>query len=383
LNEPVVPGSEPAATRRVTATKNDLRHTIDLQAMTIANDPGAPFWRSGQIAGDALLFIEPAPGEPATAMLLMPPNRPVTLTSATGDVVYAEHTDYTVDRFSGRVTRTPGSRIAVTTAADLSPAADPDGTGFMHVRGSPNSFLMVDQGDLFHRRQAAASYAFDAARWTGYRPAYAGARVPRTVERFERRESVTLCVLGDSISEGYSASGFIGAPPRQPPYATLVAASLERIYGSPIALRNFAEAGSTSDDGLHTAAAAAAEGPNLVIVAYGMNDAGYADAGSYAANIRAIIETIANDAPRAEFVLVSPMLPHPDWHYPQTARFAGYRQALDNLCRPGVILADMTRLWTDVLERKSPYDLTGNGINHPNDFGHRLYAQTILSLLAE
>ena len=36
-----------------------------------------------------------------------------------------------------------------------------------------------------------------------------------------------------------------------------------------------------------------------------------------------------------------------------------------------------------MMVRKSPYDLTGNGINHPNDFGHRLYAHTILSLLIE
>jgi len=28
--------------------------------------------------------------------------------------------------------------------------------------------------------------------------------------------------------------------------------------------------------------------------------------------------------------------------------------------------------------RKTHHDLTGNGINHPNDFGHRLYAQVIL-----
>jgi len=34
-----------------------------------------------------------------------------------------------------------------------------------------------------------------------------------------------------------------------------------------------------------------------------------------------------------------------------------------------------------LLERKSVYDLTGNGINHPNDFGHRVYAQTILDQL--
>jgi acyl-CoA thioesterase-1 len=46
-------------------------------------------------------------------------------------------------------------------------------------------------------------------------------------------------------------------------------------------------------------------------------------------------------------------------------------------------VADVTTLWTDVMVCDTPYDLTGNGINHPNDFGHRLYSQTILSLLAE
>ena len=62
-------------------------------------------------------------------------------------------------------------------------------------------------------------------------------------------------------------------------------------------------------------------------------------------------------------------------------RFDAYRRALIDLCGRGIVLADVTRLWMDVTARKSPYDLTGNGINHPNDFGHRLYAQAILSLL--
>ena len=41
----------------------------------------------------------------------------------------------------------------------------------------------------------------------------------------------------------------------------------------------------------------------------------------------------------------------------------------------------MTAVWADLLARKSWHDLTGNGVNHPNDFGHRLYAQVILALL--
>ena len=33
------------------------------------------------------------------------------------------------------------------------------------------------------------------------------------------------------------------------------------------------------------------------------------------------------------------------------------------------------------LERKSFYDMSGNGVNHPNDYGHRIYATVILDML--
>jgi|SRR5215831_18703072 len=38
-------------------------------------------------------------------------------------------------------------------------------------------------------------------------------------------------------------------------------------------------------------------------------------------------------------------------------------------------------VWQTLLQRKTFYDITGNGVNHPNDFSHMLYAQTILGLL--
>jgi len=333
--------------------------------------------------GESLLFIEPPHGELATASLLVTPDGPVSLKSATGEVEYVANVDYTIDSGSGLVTRTPASRIPKTTAAELHPSVDPDGSGFMHVRGQPAVFLMVAEGDVFHRRQVSADYSFDIAQWTGYSPQFAGANLPRTLQRLRRREALTLGLVGDSISEGYNASGFIGAPPYQPPYGDLVAAGLEHIYRSPVTLHNFAAAGWTSDDGLNSVDALAAEQPHLVLVAFGMNDAGYAEPEAYAANIRALIDHIRGSVPLAEFVLISSMLPNPEWQYPQIERFAGYRRALLDLCGRGVILADMTTLWPNMMVRKTPYDLTGNGINHPNDFGHRLYAQTILSLLAE
>lgn len=53
------------------------------------------------------------------------------------------------------------------------------------------------------------------------------------------------------------------------------------------------------------------------------------------------------------------------------------------LCRPGIALADMTSVWEEFLRRKKDSDLTGNGVNHPNDFGHRVYAQVLSALLID
>ena len=53
------------------------------------------------------------------------------------------------------------------------------------------------------------------------------------------------------------------------------------------------------------------------------------------------------------------------------------------LVPPGVALADATAVWERLLRHKHDFDLTGNGLNHPNDFGHRLYAQTVLAVIGE
>lgn len=46
-----------------------------------------------------------------------------------------------------------------------------------------------------------------------------------------------------------------------------------------------------------------------------------------------------------------------------------------------MVLAEATQLWSDVLSRKRYFDITGNTINHPNDWGHRLLAQLHMELL--
>ncbi len=75
------------------------------------------------------------------------------------------------------------------------------------------------------------------------------------------------------------------------------------------------------------------------------------------------------------------MLGNKDWVRLKQELFPQYRDALAELTGPGVALADLTSVWTELLKFKQDWDLTGNGVNHPNDFGHRVYAQVITALL--
>jgi acyl-CoA thioesterase-1 len=326
----------------------------------------APFWASTIQRRESVFFVDRGDGV-AKASLLFDNVQAVSLSSAAGDIEFAAGLDYIVDSAAGIVRLPPGSRIPFATLEELYPRQEP--------------FVLIGDDDSFHRRQAAATYTHQPGAWRGGVPRRASVELPRTLRRLEASQPLSICVTGDSISEGYNASAFVGVPPHQPPYASLVAAGLEHTYGSPVRLENLAIAGWTADDGIADVARVIEARPDLLVVAYGMNDAGYAEAPAFAANIAGIMSAVRAASPSVEFVLVAPMLPNPRWDYPVARRFVEYRDALARLCGRGVALADVTTMWSDLLTRKSVHDLSGNGINHPNDFGHRVYAQVILALM--
>jgi acyl-CoA thioesterase-1 len=316
-----------------------------------------PFWLTTTMHRESVVFIARDDGA-AEASLLFPPESIIAVTNAAGDVSYVEGADYLVDRQTGRMIVTSTSRM-VAVRRDMIVAADA-----AHTYG----------------RLIGVTYTHAPGTWTTHlrRPAGVLSRVSR---RLQRREPLTVCLTGDSISEGYDASGFHGVPPYQPPFDRLVASGLEQHYGGPVHLHNLATAGWTAADALWDTARIAAAQPDLVIVAFGMNDACYAEAGEFVANVADVLKGVRDEVPHVEFVVVSPMLPTPECAWVVPSRFDEYRAGLAELTAGDVVLADVTRLWNELVARKSPHDLSGNGWNHPNDFGHRLYAQVILAQL--
>lgn len=80
-------------------------------------------------------------------------------------------------------------------------------------------------------------------------------------------------------------------------------------------------------------------------------------------------------------ILVSTMIGNREWVHTPREMFDQYREVLLEFSGEGIAVADLTSVWGCLLQRKHDYDLTGNGLNHPNDCGNRLYSQVILSLL--
>jgi hypothetical protein len=95
------------------------------------------------------------------------------------------------------------------------------------------------------------------------------------------------------------------------------------------------------------------------------------------------VARIREKLPESEVILVATMLGNDEWIHTPREMFNRYRDELKSLIAPGVALVDMTAVWEEQLQAKEMFDLTGNGLNHPNDFGHRLYAQGVLELILD
>ncbi|NQT20999.1 MAG: SGNH/GDSL hydrolase family protein [Planctomycetes bacterium] len=338
-----------------------------------------PFWVSDVMHGESLLFIRGDAGAQPSARLLFPPKEIICVRNAAGTVTYAEGRDYLVEPGSRQFALPTESRIPFIEAAQRYRRAG-ESPGIAHKVGDPDTLMFFSEGHYFHDLQTAVTYRHEG-RWQGCKPDFQGDRLPRTMSKTRNGEPLTLCISGDSISAGCNASKSTGVPPFMPPWTELVPAVLEKVYGSTIRLRNYALGGAGVTHGVPAAEPAAKDQPDLFVIAYGMNNVRERNPGLFRHWTQTIIETVRKGTPEAEFVLVASMLGNPDWTHTPAEMFPLYRDELQSLCGEGIILADLTAVWTELLNVKDFLDITGNGVNHPNDFGHRVYAQVLLSLL--
>ncbi len=342
-----------------------------------------PFWLGDTVDGESVLFIkDPATGE-AKAQLLFPVEDILSVTRAVdwrvpGGMTFEAGRDYVVKAGSREITLPKDSRIPSFTADQLRVPAGSQKYKLTHRDG--NGEILFAAGAEYHEMQVCVSYRHASEPWPSA-PAFDGKALPKTIQKLNSREAVSLVLLGDSISTGCNASGWANCSPHQPPYQDLLLEHLKQTYSPNITLTNLAVGGTSTPWGLTRIPDVVAAKPDLVILAFGMNDSSGRSAEEYKSTTQAMIKAVRETQPQAEFILIATMLGNRDWVTLKHELFPQYRTALRELTEPGIALADMTSIWTEMLNRKQDWDLTGNGVNHPNDFGHRVYAQVLTSLL--
>ncbi|MDD3155851.1 MAG: SGNH/GDSL hydrolase family protein, partial [Victivallaceae bacterium] len=216
--------------------------------------------------------------------------------------------------------------------------------------------------------------------------------LPKRLPRFRAKltepgATVRIGWLGDSISEGYNASGYIGVSPFQPPFAELTAREIGGHFRVAAELFNHGHNGARTAYPLQNQEIWCEDKPDLLVVAFGMNDfASPAGVDGYLANLAVILRIAHSCSANTEVLLLASMCGNPAWKNTPLETAAVFSQALRKFATDqgdAVGFVDLFALWSWFLRRKNFLDLTGNGVNHPNDFGHRALACGVCSTFVQ
>lgn len=355
-----------------------------------------PIWDGTFVYREPVCFSADKDGRPTGGTLLYQPEEILSVTSFDGNVFYQPVRDYTAN--GRQLVRTEASRIPyLERSVYCKPFTGVPETAWVRLSGGKAYMEVVSD---VYRWQTLVTYTH-RDKWAGFQPEACGESLPRSMEKLRAGGDFHLTFYGDSITAGWEASGCneraidmvtlgeyhvsLWHAPYQPAWAELVTNALQARYPqSNVIKTNRAAGGSTVQWGVeHAAELVPPCKPDLIMLGFGMNSM-QESAEDYRRAILSIIRTIRKECPDCEFVLVSPMIPNPEIKGFQNNQLPAQQDVLYQIAAEleGVCIAPVHSVFREMTARGKHYlELTGNCINHPNDFSVRVYAQTVLRTL--
>ena len=199
----------------------------------------------------------------------------------------------------------------------------------------------------------------------------------------KKSSDLKITFFGDSITFGANATDIYSAP-NQPPYVGLVSAYMSMIKGGSYAWYNPSVPGWNSSNAVYDDTNRMLKlNSSIYVLAFGVNDSNDVKPELFIENIDKLIKSIKSKNKDARIVLMSPSRPNPEWILPNKEFFEGYSRGLKSLSEKydNTTFINVTDAWNQILKRKNIWAITGNGVNHPNDFGHRVIAEALLTAL--
>lgn len=347
---------------------------------------------------DSVCFAEGADGSVSDGVLLYAPTKILSVCSTDMKTVYEEGTDFVVE--GNRIIRTENSRIPVFKYADYcKPYTNDPATAWVQIAGTDLELILSPK---MMSCQVFVSYTH-AGTWEGAVATSQMSYLPKTSRKLDSQDPLNIVFFGDSIICGWDASGqdetvvqwqddtlihaVSNRAPYMPSWAEMVTAKLRETYDyNAIVKINRAASGSGTYWGrMNAASLINPHKPDLVVIAFGMNQP-HSTKEEFKADIIRIIRSITDYNPRAEFLLVSTMMPNTETVFFKKHKLAQQEEALyavqAELTDVHIGVVPVHSVFASMMENGKKFvDYASNNVNHPNDFGARVYAQLILAAL--
>lgn len=337
-----------------------------------------PIWQ-GNIVEMEMFWPIKREGETVKIKLAYPVDEVISLCDSRLEKEFVYRKDYTVE--DGCIVIPDNSNISVTPWEEIILKNKPDGDGLKIEASVDGCWLFFAESSEISDKQYTVKYRH-SGKWAGHIPQKAKGKLSAMTEKIKNGDDFTFAFFGDSITVGANSSGtdWINVPPYAPIWPKMVCRELERRHGGRITYVNHAVGGKTSDWGVEEFQKLfEGQAADLFLIAFGMNDQTNP---RFEENIRTMMKYAFEKNPACEIVLVSTMLPNKyakGFFNGQDKQEEILKKIADEY--DSVVLAPVTSVHTELLKNKCYFDMTGNGVNHPNDFLAAVYAQTVLSVL--
>jgi|GEM_PF-671387 len=340
------------------------------------------YWKGNIVFNESYYPLCNSDGSISPASLMYDAKRIISVKDGTLQTEYKYGVDYTVTA-DGKFQVLATGSIPTVSYSSFYPSSQPSGS--LVQQTVSGGYIFCSEGSVFHQAQLAITYTHDDG-WNGYIPDSKIDILSGTYSKLQNKQHITAVFFGDSITYGCNASGLSisQASPNMPLWADMTIAGLKAKYGyNDISYVNTAVGGKTSEWGAEQASTQVASyNPDLVFIGFGMNDGTLQmSTADFKANIKSIIDTTRATNPNCEFVLIASIVANPE------TLFAGLQEAYLPVLEAieseysGVAVANVMSSHKYLLTMKKYSDMTGNNVNHPNDFLIRCYAQTLLTTL--
>ena len=271
--------------------------------------------------------------------------------------IYIEGVDYIVDYDKGEIQRTIHSSIPDYSKHVLYEKKDFDHTKFTDFSNHPY-FVWVDyltkNGERLAKPNDQSKYLINFRK------------------KLESGQQLSIVSYGNSITAGGEASS------AEYRFQAIYGNYLKSIFPqSNFKIEDVSIPGYSSKQGIEWWDTYIGKTtPDLVLVGWGMNDhnKGGNSPEQFKKNLVKLVGMI-KDRKNAEVILYSAFPPNDDWHYGSHSMDLYAEATKQAAIEAHCAYVDVYSTWMKVFKRKDQSSLLGNNINHPNDFGHWLYAQ--------